>query len=143
MSVKLKFKCVYLKKKAHCFALVALNRFPTCFYQGLFARCNLYHRILWHYYAEIKETSEISEFERSCVRAKLNSFSLQSITTHTCFTNVDSTFLSEEADQSKQGKLVFQSYYRLLSNGIFFETALVEGRVMPPLLPPPQALLGF
>ena len=45
MSVKLKFKCVVLKR--NCFVLVVLNRFPVYFYQGLFTRCNLYHRILF------------------------------------------------------------------------------------------------
>ena len=54
VSVKLKFKCVRFRKK-HWFALVALSRFPICFYQGLFTRCDLYHRILLCYYAESKE----------------------------------------------------------------------------------------
>ena len=35
MSAKLKFKCERFKKK-QCFALVVLNGFPICFYQGLF-----------------------------------------------------------------------------------------------------------
>ena len=54
MSVKVRFKWVRFKKK-HCFALVVLNRSPICFYQGLFTRCDLYHRILLCYHAEIKE----------------------------------------------------------------------------------------
>ena len=45
MSVKLKFKCARFKRK-HCFALVVLNRFPNCFYPGLFTRCHLYHKTL-------------------------------------------------------------------------------------------------
>ena len=44
-----------LPKRKHCFALVVLNWFPTCFYQGLFTRCDLYHTILLYYYAETKE----------------------------------------------------------------------------------------
>ena len=51
MSVKLKFKCVRLKKK-YCFALVVLNRFAIFFYKGLFISCDLYHSMLFYHYAE-------------------------------------------------------------------------------------------
>ena len=77
MSVKLKFQCVRFEKK-HCFTLVVLNWFPICFYQGLFIRCNLYHMMFSFYYPEPKEMIHgISEFERSCVQPKQNSFNLQ------------------------------------------------------------------
>ena len=54
MSVQLKFQCVRSRKK-HFFALVVLNRFPICFYQGPFTRCDLYYRVHSYYYAETKE----------------------------------------------------------------------------------------
>ena len=92
MSVKLKFKCVCFKKK-HCFALVVLNRFSICFYQGLFTRCHLYHRILLYYYAETNEMIYESVNLKGVVyEPKQNSFSLQTITIHTGFTNVGAIF---------------------------------------------------
>ena len=45
---------VYVLKRS-IFALVILNRFPICFFQGLFTQCDLYHRIILYYYAETKE----------------------------------------------------------------------------------------
>ena len=44
MSVKLKFQCIPFEKK-RCFALVVLNWFPICFYQGLFTQSYLYYTI--------------------------------------------------------------------------------------------------
>ena len=80
MSIKLKFQCVCLKKK-HRFALVALNMFPICFYQGLFTRCDLYHRMLLYHYAETKEVIDESVNLKGVVyEPKHNSFSLHSIT---------------------------------------------------------------
>ena len=85
MSVKLKFKCVCFKEK-HCFALVVLNRFLVCFYQGLFTRCDFCHTILLYYYAETKEMIYKSLNLKGVVYEQ-NSFSFQSITTRTGFTN--------------------------------------------------------
>ena len=42
-------------KNKHCFALVVLNQFPVCFYEGLFTQCDLYHTIYLYYYAESNE----------------------------------------------------------------------------------------
>ena len=78
MSVKLKFQCARYKKK-HCFALVALNLFSICFYQGLFTQCNLYHKILLSYYAETKEIIYGSvNLEGILCKPKQNSFSQSS-----------------------------------------------------------------
>ena len=75
MFVKLTFQCVRLKK--HYFALVVMNRFPICFYQGLFTRCDLYHRFLFYYSAETKEMIYESVNLKGVVyEPKQNSFSL-------------------------------------------------------------------
>ena len=80
MSVKLNLQYVRFKKK-HCFALMVLNRFPICFYQGLFTPCNLYHRIVLYYYAETKEmVYESLNLKGVVYEPKQNSFSLHSMT---------------------------------------------------------------
>ena len=93
MYVRLKFKYVRIKKK-YCFALVVLNRFPICFYQGLFTRCDLYHRILLYYYPETKEMIYESVNLKGVVyEPKQNSFSLQSITTRTVLQTLARSFI--------------------------------------------------
>ena len=72
---------MYVLEKKHCFALVVLNQFPICFFQGLFTRCDLYDRILLYYYADAKEMIHESVNLKGVVyEPKQNSVSLHSIT---------------------------------------------------------------
>ena len=81
MSVKLKFQRVHFEKK-HCFALVVLKWFPVCFYQGMFTRCDLYHTIILHCYAETNEMIyESGNLKGVVYKPTQNCFSLQSIIT--------------------------------------------------------------
>ena len=54
MSIKLKLQCERFEKN-HCFALMVLNWFPICFYQGLFRRYDLYHTIVFSIIPKLKK----------------------------------------------------------------------------------------
>ena len=113
-------QCVCFKKK-YCFDLVVLNRFPICFCQGLFTRCDLYHRILLCYYFETREM--IGEFESSFVRAKTNSFSLQSITTPTGFANICPIFYKVHSPSSKLNRI--ENLFRVRCIGLVGERVII------------------
>ena len=67
---------VYLLKRSIS-ALVVLNRFSICFYQGLFTRRILHHRIVFYYYAETNEMIyELVNLKGILYEPKQNSFIL-------------------------------------------------------------------
>ena len=102
MSVKLTFQCVRLEKK-HSFALMVLNGFPICFYQGLFTRCDLYHTNLLYCYAKTKEMIyESVNLKGVAYEPKQNSFSLQFIATCAGFANVGPIFHRVHSLSSEQ-----------------------------------------
>ena len=80
MSIKLKFHCLCFKNEA-LFCSGGFESVPTCLYQGLFTRCDLYRTILYYYYDEAKEMiHELVNLKGAVYEPKKKAFSLHSVT---------------------------------------------------------------
>ena len=80
--------CTFWKETLFC-----SGGFELVSYSGLLIRCNLYHRILFYYYAETKEMIYESVNSKGIVyKPQQTSHSLYSMTTCTGFANVGPVF---------------------------------------------------